>query len=61
MPEIRWDVPEVTIPEGGNRLVCFSSDIGSVASYPVMVGVRGKGSRQATQSKWCIYYTLLQI
>ena len=43
MPEVKWDDDEVTIPEGENRTLCFTSDIGTAASYDVRVALRGKG------------------
>ena len=50
MPVIEWDDSVVNITEGGNRQICFSSDIGSAVSYMVQVGVRQKGS-PATRGK----------
>ena len=47
MPVVTWDERVVNIPEGGNRQVCFSSDIGTAQSYNVMVGAREKGARPA--------------
>ena len=46
MPVIEWDesVHVLNITEGGNRQVCFSSDIGSDEPYDVQVSVRQKGS-----------------
>ena len=52
VPEIKWDEPEVTIPEGDGRLVCFTTSIGSVAPYQIMVGVRGKGDPAAMLCKY---------
>ena len=51
MPEIKWEDPDVTIPEGDDGRVCFSSSSGSVAPYQVVVGVRGKSSRPAVDRK----------
>ena len=50
MPVVAWDEESVTIIEGGNRLVCFSSDIGTAQSYDVTVGAREKGAG-ATRGK----------
>ena len=44
MPVIEWDNSVVNITEGGNRQICFSSDIGSAVPYVVEVDVRQKGS-----------------
>ena len=49
MPEVSWNDREVNIPEGDNRQVCFSSDIGTAQPYTVMVGARGKGASPATR------------
>ena len=49
VPSVSWDEDEVNIPEGRNREVCFSSDIGTAEPYNVMVGARPKGSSPATQ------------
>ena len=49
VPVISWNDREVDIPEGGDRRVCFSSDIGTAQSYNVMVGARQKGSSPATR------------
>ena len=47
VPVITWDDSQVNIPEGENRQVCFSSDIGTAQSYNVMVGAREKGASPA--------------
>ena len=52
VPVISWDEREVTVPEGGNRQVCFSSDIGTVQPYDVMVGAREKGANPATRGTY---------
>ena len=52
VPVISWDEGEVTIPEGGNRQVCFSSDIGTVQPYDVMVSAREKGASPATRGTY---------
>jgi hypothetical protein len=44
VPVIQWDESVVNVTEGGNRQICFSSDIGSDVPYDVQVGVRQKGS-----------------
>ena len=44
---ITWDDRQVTIPEGDNRVVCFSSDIGTAQPYNVTVGARQKGASPA--------------
>ena len=57
VPVVLWDDREVDIPEGGNREVCFSSDIGTVQSYNVIVGARQKGANPAIRSMYiCILY-----
>ena len=38
----------VTVPEGGDRQVCFNSSIGTAQPYSVVVGVRGKDPSPAT-------------
>ena len=50
MPTIRWDDDMVTILEGGDLRVCFTSDIGIAASYNVTVGVSQKGASPALES-----------
>ena len=52
MPVITWDDSQVTIPEGGNRQVCFSSNIGTAQPYDVMVGAREKGASPATRGMY---------
>ena len=52
MPVTTWDDSQVTIPEGGNRQVCFSSDIGTAQPYDVMVGAREKGTSPATRGMY---------
>ena len=47
VPEIEWEDPEVDIPEGGSRQVCFNSDIGTASAYNVMVAESQKGGRPA--------------
>ena len=49
VPVITWDDPQVTVPEGGNEQVCFSSNIGTAQPYNVMVGAREKGASPATR------------
>ena len=56
MPVISWNDRQVTIPEGGDRRVCFSSDIGTAQSYNVMVGAREKGASSATRGTLCTVY-----
>ena len=52
VPEIKWEEGKVTIPEGDNRTVCFTSDIGTVSPYNVEVAVSPqRGNRAATESK----------
>ena len=51
MPDVKWEETVVSIPEGGNRQVCFTSDIGTSQPYQVRVGVRGKGASPATQGR----------
>ena len=51
MPEVKWEERIVTIPEGGDREVCFTSNIGTARPYDVAVGVRGKGAAPATSGK----------
>ena len=48
-PEIMWEESEVNIPEGGDREVCFTSDIGTAVPYQVRVGARNKGANPATR------------
>ena len=52
VPVVSWNDHEVNVPEGGNRQVCFSSDIGTVQPYDVMVGARPKGTSPATQGMY---------
>lgn len=52
---VSWNDREVNVPEGGNRQVCFSSDIGTVQPYDVMVGARPKGVSPATQSMYNLH------
>ena len=54
VPVVSWDDREVDIPEGGSREVCFSSDIGTVQSYNVMVGARQKGANPAIRGMYII-------
>ena len=49
---VSWEEREVNVSEGGNRQVCFSSDIGTVQPYDVMVGAREKGASPATQGMY---------
>ena len=52
VPEIKWEEDRVTIPEGGNCTVCFTSDIGTAAPYSVVVAVSPKlDNRPATKRK----------
>ena len=52
VPEVKWDDDvEISIPEGDDRRICFSSDIGTASPYDVVVGVRGKGDPPATSGK----------
>ena len=44
---VSWEEREIDVPEGGNRQVCFSSDIGTAQPYNVMVGAREKGANPA--------------
>ena len=48
VPTVTWDEDEVTIPEGDDRQVCFSTNIGTAVPYEVEVGVREKGANPAT-------------
>ena len=48
VPEISWIDGNVSIPEGGDRELCFMSNIGTARPYDVNVGDRGKGPNQAT-------------
>ena len=57
---VSWDEREVDVPEGGNREVCFSSDIGTVQSYNVMVGARQKGANPATRGMY-MYTNLICV
>ena len=52
VPVITWDDSQVTIPEGENRQVCYSSDIGTAQPYDVMVGAHEKGASPATQGTY---------
>ena len=47
VPVVSWEEREVNVSEGGNRQVCFSSDIGTAQPYNVMVGARPKGANPA--------------
>ena len=47
MPEIKWEEDRVTIPEGDDRTVCFTSDIGTAAPYSVVVAASPKGGNPA--------------
>ena len=42
VPEVKWEEDNVTIPEGGNRTVCFTSDIGTAAPYTVVLAASPK-------------------
>ena len=55
VPVISWNDREVNVPEGGNRQVCFSSDIGTVQPYDVMVGARPKGASPATRGMYNLH------
>ena len=44
-------MPEVTVTEGGSTEACFVSDIGSVAPYDVIVGVRENVANLATSTQ----------
>ena len=52
MPVITWDDPQVTVPEGENEQVCFSSNFGTAQPYSVMVGAREKGASPATRGTY---------
>ena len=47
-PEVEWKIPDVIIPEGENREVCFTTNIGTAVPYQVEVGTRIKGDNPAT-------------
>ena len=49
---VSWNDREVDVPEGGDRRVCFSSNIGTVQPYGVMVGARQKGSNPAIRGMY---------
>ena len=50
VPEIKWEEERVTIPEGDDRTVCFTSDIGTAAAYSVVVAASPKlDNRSATE------------
>ena len=63
VPVVSWNDREVSIPEGDNRMVCFSSDIGTAQPYNVMVGARGKGASAAMRGicTLCNEYTMLSF
>ena len=56
MPEIKWEDPEVEIPEGDNDTVCFTSDIGTASAYNVMVAASPKGAMPASLGVLRIIY-----
>lgn len=51
VPEVEWEEHEVTIPEGEDREVCFTSNIGTAVPYEVNVGVREKGLNPAARGR----------
>ena len=55
---VSWEEREVNVSEGGNRQVCFSSDIGTVQPYDVMVGARPKGANPAIRGMYNINNTI---
>ena len=55
---VSWEEREVNVSEGGNRQVCFSSDIGTIQPYDVIVGARSKGANPAIRGM-CINNTYL--
>ena len=55
VPVVSWNNREVDVSEGGNRQVCFSSDIGTVQPYNVMVGARPKGASPATRGMYNLH------
>ena len=65
VPVVSWDDHEVSIPEGDNRQVCFSSDIGTAQPYTVMVDARRKGASPATLSTHiptlCLMYYVIIV
>ena len=48
MPEVSWIDREITIAEGENGEICFTSSTGSAQVYTVTIGARGKGISQAS-------------
>ena len=56
VPEVAWEEPQVTIREGDDRQVCFTTNIGTATPYEVEVGARPKGgsTNPATLGKWLI-------
>ena len=48
VPEVEWEIPEFTIPEGEDREICFTTDIGTATPYEVVVGAREKGASPAS-------------
>ena len=61
MPEIKWEESVVIVPEGNDRQVCFSSNIGTARPYDVTVGVREKGSSPATSGKYHLFCSLVRL
>ena len=53
-PEVEWEIPETTIPEGENTEVCFTTDIGTAVPYQVEIGARVKGTNPATGKCFCV-------
>ena len=61
MPDVKWEERMVTIPEGGDREVCFTSNIGTARSYDITVGVSGKGGAPATSGKQNLFLPMIRL
>ena len=47
-PEVEWELPNITIPEGENETICFTTNIGTVTPYDIVIGARQKGQNPAS-------------
>ena len=45
---MEWVLPNVTVPEGENETVCFTTNIGTATPYDVVIGSRPKGQNPAS-------------
>ena len=48
-PEVEWEIPNnITIPEGQNEIVCFTTNIGTATPYHIVIGTRQKSLSPAS-------------